>query len=230
MNPLISSLLKEEESKMKKAIKAFKEDLNKFRTGRASLALLDGIFINYYGTKTPINQVATLSLPDSKTIMIQPWEPKFLSDIENKLEDEFSNDFFDEDASCDLHGESVLDIDEVQEVQELLEETEELTEDSSKENLESLIQSALEELSEEELNSVVDKETLLDITQRDTDFLDILDVETDEDEDEEISPDKNNDIIALKNLLNALSDKKVAASLHGMKISINITLGDRHEQ
>jgi ribosome recycling factor len=85
MNPLISSLLKEEESKMKKAIKAFKEDLNKFRTGRASLALLDGIFINYYGTKTPINQVATLSLPDSKTIMIQPWEPKFLSDIEKAI-------------------------------------------------------------------------------------------------------------------------------------------------
>jgi uncharacterized membrane protein len=189
------------------------------------------LFISDKNSDVVIDFTTILRKPFLPTELVEQFldfKRQFLSDIENKLEDEFSNDFFDEDTPYDLHGESILNIDEVQEVQELLEETEEFTEDSSKENLESLIQSALEELSEEELNSVVDKETLLDITQRDTDFLDILDVEADEDE--ETSPDKNNDIIALKNLLNALSDKKVAASLNGMKISINITLGDRHEQ
>jgi ribosome recycling factor len=85
MNPVIDDVIKEEEKKMKKAIKAFKDELGKFRTGRASLALVDGITINYYGNKTPINQVATLSLPDSKTIMIQPWEPKFIGDIEKAI-------------------------------------------------------------------------------------------------------------------------------------------------
>ncbi len=85
MNPLIDNLLKEEEKKMEGAIKAFKDELGKLRTGRASLSLLDGIYINYYGNKTPLNQVASLSVPDSKTIAIQPWETKFITDIEKAI-------------------------------------------------------------------------------------------------------------------------------------------------
>ena len=85
MNPLIDNLLKEEEKKMEGAIKSFKDDLGKLRTGRASLSLLDGIYISYYGTKTPLNQVASLSVPDSKTIAIQPWETKFITDIEKAI-------------------------------------------------------------------------------------------------------------------------------------------------
>jgi ribosome recycling factor len=85
MNPTVNKVLKEQEKKMEGAIKAFKEDLGKIRTGRASLSLLDGIYINYYGTKTALNQVASLSVPDSKTIAIQPWETKFITDIEKAI-------------------------------------------------------------------------------------------------------------------------------------------------
>ena len=85
MNPVIEKVLKEQDKKMEGAIKAFKDDLGKVRTGRASLSLLDGISITYYGNKTPLNQVATLSVPDSKTIAIQPWESKIIGDIEKAI-------------------------------------------------------------------------------------------------------------------------------------------------
>ena len=85
MNPEIDKVLKEDKKRMEKTIEALKKDLGKIRTGRASLAILDGIKINYYGTLTPINQVASLSIPDSKTIMIQPWEPKFIQEIEKAI-------------------------------------------------------------------------------------------------------------------------------------------------
>ena len=85
MNQSIKKVIKEQEKKMESAINAFKDELGKVRTGRASLSLLDGIFVNYYGNKTPLNQVATLSVPDSKTIAIQPWEAKIIGDIEKAL-------------------------------------------------------------------------------------------------------------------------------------------------
>ncbi len=85
MNAVIDKVLKDNEKKMESAVKVFQEDLGRIRTGRASLSLIDGISINYYGTKTPLNQVATLSVPDSKTITIQPWETKFLGDIEKAI-------------------------------------------------------------------------------------------------------------------------------------------------
>ncbi len=73
------------EKRMKKAVEAFQLELAKLRTGRASLALLDGVSVDYYGSQTPLNQVATLSLPDPSTIMIAPWEPKVLAEIEKTL-------------------------------------------------------------------------------------------------------------------------------------------------
>ena len=63
---------KEFETKMKKSIEAMKNDLNHVRTGRASVVLLDGIKVDYYGTLTPLNQVATLAVPESRMITIQP--------------------------------------------------------------------------------------------------------------------------------------------------------------
>lgn len=73
------------QEKMEKAIESLKKDLASIRTGRASLALLDGIMVDYYGTPTPINQVASLSVPDPRTIAIQPWEQKIISDIEKAI-------------------------------------------------------------------------------------------------------------------------------------------------
>jgi ribosome recycling factor len=73
------------QEKMEKAVESLKKDFSTMRTGRASLSLLDGITVDYYGTPTPLNQVAALSVPDPKTIHIQPWEQKIISDIEKAI-------------------------------------------------------------------------------------------------------------------------------------------------
>jgi len=78
-------LEKKATDKMEKAIDALKKDYASMRTGRASLALLDAIVIDYYGTATPLNQVAALSVPDPRTITIQPWEQKIIGDIEKAI-------------------------------------------------------------------------------------------------------------------------------------------------
>lgn len=70
---------------MEKRIKAFEHDLTKVRTGRASIALLDGIKVDYYGTPTLLNQVATLATPDARTITVAPFEKKLISDIEKAI-------------------------------------------------------------------------------------------------------------------------------------------------
>lgn len=67
------------------ATESLKKDLASIRTGRASLALLDGIQVDYYGTMTPISQVATLGIPESRTITIQPWEQKLIPEIEKAI-------------------------------------------------------------------------------------------------------------------------------------------------
>jgi ribosome recycling factor len=81
----MNEVLTEQESRMSAAVESFKAELARLRTGRASLALLDGITVDYYGSQTPINQVASLSVPDPTTIMIAPWEPKVLADVERAL-------------------------------------------------------------------------------------------------------------------------------------------------
>ncbi|NWF76356.1 MAG: ribosome recycling factor [Nitrospirae bacterium] len=71
--------------RMSRTIEAFKKELASIRTGRASLALLDGIVVNYYDTPTPLQQLASLSIPESRQIAIQPWDPKIISDIEKAI-------------------------------------------------------------------------------------------------------------------------------------------------
>jgi ribosome recycling factor len=71
--------------KMEGAIDALKKEFGAIRTGRATLALLDGIMIDYYGTPTPIQQLASLSIPEAKQIAIQPWEQKIIPDIEKAI-------------------------------------------------------------------------------------------------------------------------------------------------
>ncbi len=76
---------KKASDKMKVVIDTLKKDYASLRTGRASLALLDPITVDYYGTKTPLNQVASLSVPDPRQITIQPWDQKAIAEIEKAI-------------------------------------------------------------------------------------------------------------------------------------------------
>jgi ribosome recycling factor len=78
-------LLKDLEEKMNKTLKSLQGDLNKVRTGRASLALFDDIRVDYYGTQTPLKQMATLSVPESRLVIIQPWDPQMIGEIEKAI-------------------------------------------------------------------------------------------------------------------------------------------------
>lgn len=82
---MLESTYKETKESMGKSIRALKKDLNRVRTGRASLSLLDGILVDYYGTQTPINQMASLSVPESRLITIQPWDITVIKEIEKAL-------------------------------------------------------------------------------------------------------------------------------------------------
>ena len=82
---MIQEVYKEVEELMKKALAALHRDFATIRTGRANVSLLDGIRVNYYGNLTPVNQVATISIPDNKLIVIQPWDIKILGEIERAI-------------------------------------------------------------------------------------------------------------------------------------------------
>ena len=82
---MIESIYDDTRESMGKSIAALKIDLNRLRTGRASLSILDSIKVDYYGTLTPMNQMATLAVPDSRLITIQPWDVSVIKDIEKAL-------------------------------------------------------------------------------------------------------------------------------------------------
>ena len=73
------------EEKMMKTISVFEENLAEIRAGRANPAILNKITIDYYGTPTPINQVAGISVPEARMIVIQPWDASILKEIEKDL-------------------------------------------------------------------------------------------------------------------------------------------------
>ncbi|MFH1624297.1 MAG: ribosome recycling factor [Pseudomonadota bacterium] len=79
-------IIRELEHDMQKAIESLQREFNKVRTGRASLSLLDGIKVQYYGELIPLNQVATLSVPEARLITIQPWDNKVLGEIEKAIQ------------------------------------------------------------------------------------------------------------------------------------------------
>ena len=72
-------------SQMDQALEHLRKDLSGLRTGRASVALLDGIRVDYYGTMTALKQVASVSTPEARLITIQPWEPKLIKEIEKSI-------------------------------------------------------------------------------------------------------------------------------------------------
>ncbi|MEW6184689.1 MAG: ribosome recycling factor [Thermodesulfobacteriota bacterium] len=81
----MEKVYKESKEKMEKAIEALKKEQGRIRTGRASVSLLDGIRVQYYGSTVPLNQVASVAVPESRLITIQPWDNKAIGDIEKGI-------------------------------------------------------------------------------------------------------------------------------------------------
>ncbi len=81
----MDQLLNESTLKMQKTIQNFSEELKKVRTGRAHVSMLDAVRVNYYGTMTPLSQVASMSCPDPKSFLISPWESNLLKEIETSI-------------------------------------------------------------------------------------------------------------------------------------------------
>ena len=82
---MIKSLHKETKERMDLAIEALSHEFGTIRTGRASASILDGIKVDYYNTMTPLNQMATISVPEARLLVIQPWDPSVLQNIEKAI-------------------------------------------------------------------------------------------------------------------------------------------------
>ena len=82
---MVNELIEDMKTDMSKTIDSMKQSLMKVRTGRASIGIMDGIMVDYYGTPTPMNQLATLAVPEPRLITIQPWDKGALSSIEKAI-------------------------------------------------------------------------------------------------------------------------------------------------
>jgi ribosome recycling factor len=82
---MIDSIYEETKQKMGKTIDALKNEFKRVRTGRASLSILDGVRVSCYGDISPLNQMASLSTPESRLIVIQPWDVSIIGDIEKAI-------------------------------------------------------------------------------------------------------------------------------------------------
>jgi ribosome recycling factor len=81
----IKDMIADAKQRMDASLETVRRELTSMRTGRASLSMLDGIKVDYYGTPTPLNQVGNLAIPDPTLISIQPWDPKILQAIEKAI-------------------------------------------------------------------------------------------------------------------------------------------------
>ena len=82
---MINDIKKDAESRMGKSVEALKTELSKIRTGRANASLLDHVMVDYYGNEVPINQAATVSVEDARTLVVSPWEKNMVSVIEKAI-------------------------------------------------------------------------------------------------------------------------------------------------
>lgn len=82
---MLDSVYDDAQQRMAKAIDALKKEFKKIRTGRASLALFEDIRVDYYGTPTPLKQMASLSVPESRLVIIQPWDQTVIKEIEKEI-------------------------------------------------------------------------------------------------------------------------------------------------
>lgn len=85
MSDNTATLISQSKTNMAKALESLERNFGRVRTGRASLTLLDGIRVDYYGTPTPLSQVASLSIPEPRMIVVQPWETNLLPAIERAI-------------------------------------------------------------------------------------------------------------------------------------------------
>lgn len=83
---MTADLFEDAERRMQKAVETLKQDVNAIRAGRASTALVERISVDYYGTPTPINQVASITVPEARLLVIQPWDRKLLADISKAIQ------------------------------------------------------------------------------------------------------------------------------------------------
>ena len=84
---MINEVKRTAEQKMAKSVESLKHDLQKVRTGRAHTGLLDHIHVDYYGSQTPLSQIAGVTLADARTITVQPWEKKMIQVVERAIRD-----------------------------------------------------------------------------------------------------------------------------------------------
>jgi ribosome recycling factor len=82
---MLNDIYKDINDRMEKALDSLERDFKRLRTGRASISLVDGIRVSYYGTPTPLSQLATLTIPDPRTILIQPWDNSIIGEIEKAI-------------------------------------------------------------------------------------------------------------------------------------------------
>lgn len=82
---MIEPVIKQSEDKMKKSVEILGKDLAAIRTGRASPSLVEHLVVDYYGTSTPLNQLATISVPEARMITIQPWDRQAMGAIEKAI-------------------------------------------------------------------------------------------------------------------------------------------------
>lgn len=82
---MLNEVYKDAKQRMEKAVKAFKEDLSTLRAGRATPALVEKIKVDYYGVMTPLNQMANISAPEPRLLVIQPWDTNALGEIEKAI-------------------------------------------------------------------------------------------------------------------------------------------------
>ncbi|WP_277999023.1 ribosome recycling factor [Moorella sulfitireducens] len=82
---MLEEILKEAESRMQKTVEGLRREMASIRAGRANPALLEKVTVNYYGTPTPINQLATVSAPEARLLVIQPWDRNILPDMEKAI-------------------------------------------------------------------------------------------------------------------------------------------------
>ena len=82
----METVIKDASARMERCIEAFRKELGKVRTGRASFSLLEGVKVDYYGTITPLQQVGALSVPESRMITVTPWDVKMIGPIEKAIQ------------------------------------------------------------------------------------------------------------------------------------------------
>ena len=82
---MINDVIQETKERMGKSEKAFEKEISKVRTGRASQAVLDGVKVDYYGTQTPLPQMATVSIPESRHITVKPWDVSVINEVEKAI-------------------------------------------------------------------------------------------------------------------------------------------------